>query len=426
MIHLLIRCARWLIPFITVSHVGAADLRAYQHGIDFVAGEADHYRLFWSSAPGHPPLGEQHKRLTSGINCEYFIHDIYTAKIDPQRIQIHPETVIALPEAQEPVSAARNGQGNILLTFEDGSQSDISQSCENHIQQRYQLFDAAMRPLTPLQTVRIAGGHSGHAAAAGSRFVIAYAEGWIDDGGVDGGGTGDDIHLDVIDQHGRVYRHRDIAVDHGVIRDGWPLVAGSAETVIVVWQRVLEGSAYANLMYAVYTPENDSLRVIASPLQTNLVYYRYDVQYLAAVQRFIVVGNYLADGTVPFAGRQIRVRSPSLFAMLLDLQGNVVDQTSGNLPCGQCGQYPNYTLVADAPPAIRHQGVYTQILYPIMPRGWFELQATAVALRPGRYRPGSQNWFPMGTDGVFLDAQQAWFINLSPTGLTPVPVPVTP
>jgi len=415
-----------LLCAVLISGANATDLRAYQHGIDFVAWSDDGYRLFWSSAPGDPPVGEQHKLLRTGEDCEYFIHDIYSAVVNKHSLQIKPKRVIALPEAQEPVSATRNNSGITLLTFEDGSESDISHWCDGHVEQRYQLFDTNMNPLSELKTVSIAGGHSGHAASSGDLFAIAYAEGWIDGHGVDEAGTGDDIHLDIIDSHGVVQRHRGISVDHGNTRDDWPLVAGSPDTVLLIWQRYVADSRYANLMYAVYRTKDDKVIIGPHLLQTELLYYDYDVQYLPDIQRFVVVGNRMANSSVPFAGRKIEVRSPQLFVYLLDRLGNIESHLDDNMTCGQCEGYHHYTMVREVQPAILAQDDKDKIIYPVKPSGLITLRVTAASIQLGSFYKQVQTWFPLGTDGVFLDPLTAYFVNLTPTGLKPIRVSVIP
>lgn len=399
-----------------IAEAAAVDLRGYQHGVDFVPW-GENYRLFWSSAPGDPPIGEQHVPLKQGIKCDYFVHDIYTSEITFPDPKINSETVIALPEAQEPVSAVRNLEGITLLTFEDGSESDISDWCDGRVEQRYQLFDAQMQPLTEINTVSVAGGHSGHAAVSGNNFAIAYSEGWIDGGGVDDAGTGDDIHLDIVDSHGVLRQHRDIAVDHGVVRDGWPLIAGAPESVIVVWQRNGGESSYANLLYSVYLTSQDVFSVDAVQIQADVDYYGFDVQYIPGVQRFLVVGNYLADARIPFAEHEIAVRSPKLFAVLLNLQGEIVARLSNDATCSQCDAYLFYVIVPESQPAININSEQTEVIYPVKPRGWISLFIAADQVRLGSFVKNSHFWFPLGTDGVFTDKHGLFFVNLTPRGV---------
>ena len=371
-------------------------------------------------------MGEQHKLLQPGVDCDYFIHDIYSAIVEKNSLQLQPNLLVSMPEAQEPVSATRNTAGDTLLTFEDGSDSDITSWCDGHVEQRYQVFDANLNPLTELKTVSVAGGHSGHAALSGNLFAIAYSEGWIDGQGVDESGTGDDIHLDVVDNHGILQHHKAIAVDHGATRDDWPLVAGSKDSVLVIWQRYIEDSDYANLMYSVYRPSDD--RVIAGSvlLQSQVLYYHYDVQYLADIERFVVVGNRMTDGEVPLAGHEIKVRSPQLFGYLLDTSGQIVSQLTDNVVCTQCESYHYYAVVREAQPAILERDSEGQVIYPVKPSGLVSLHVTAMKIQLGDFYNHVHWWFPLGTDGIFIDSATAYFASLSPTGIKSLSVSLLP
>ena len=80
-------------------------------------------------------------------------------------------------------------------------------SCEDgnpDINQHAGLWDADLNPLVGYPMTVRTGGHSGHVAALGSRFLVAYSEGWIDGGGVDNLGTGDDVWARVINDDGQV------------------------------------------------------------------------------------------------------------------------------------------------------------------------------------------------------------------------------
>ena len=134
----------------------AADRREYQHGVEFVSMPDGRYWLLWSSSPGNPPEGDQKVILENGGKCKYFNHDIYYSLIDPANPLVNEKQLISLPEAQEPVSAAIAKNGIIALTFEDGSDSDIA-NCDGIIQQRYQVFNQALKPISRLNKVAING-----------------------------------------------------------------------------------------------------------------------------------------------------------------------------------------------------------------------------------------------------------------------------
>jgi len=395
-----------------------ADRREYQHGVEFVPLPDGRYWLLWSSSPGSPPEGDQKVILDNGRKCKYFNHDIYYSLIDPNDPVVKEKQLISLPEAQEPVSAAIAKDGTIALTFEDGSDSDIA-NCDGVIQQRYQLFDQTLKPISRLNKVAINGAHSGHIVAVGNKFVIVYAEGWINEGGVDGAGSANDVLVDVINSRGKRVRHSSIAVDKGSPRDWWPVIAGSDKYAMLVWQRYVPESGYANLMYTLYNPRSNKLVKEISLLKANLVYYHYDVQYLPSINRFLIVGNYVGDTLLHKIGRALSVVSPKAFAFLLDEQGKIIDQWDASLDCQNCPTYFNHPIVRESQPAIYEGGDEgsVKVLYPTKPKGLMAFNITASKIEMQDHIDGDHYWFPLGADGVFLDENTAYFANLTQEGL---------
>ncbi|WP_455201505.1 hypothetical protein [Kaarinaea lacus] len=394
----------------------ASDRREYQHGVEFVPLPDGRYWLLWSSSPGNPPEGDQKVVTKDGEKCKHYNHDIFYSLIDPSDPVVNQQRLIALPEAQEPVSAAISKNGVIAITFEDGSDSDIA-NCDGIIQQRYQLFDRNLNPLSKLKKVAVNGGHSGHIDAVGNRFVIAYAEGWINEGGVDGAGSANDVLLDVISSQGERLFHYQVAVDKGSPRDWWPIVAGSDRYAMMVWQRYVQESNYANLMFALYDPEANALVKEISLLKANLVYYQYDVQYLRSINRFLIVGNYVGDSLLHKIGRVFSVVSPKTFAYLLDTQGNIVDQWDASLDCQNCPTYFNYPIVRESQPAIFQGQNFAKVLYPTKPKGLIAFNITSSTIEMNAHLDGDHYWFPLGADGIFLDENTAYFANLTQQGL---------
>jgi hypothetical protein len=405
------------------ASVLASDRREYQHGVRFIALPDGKYWLLWSSSPGDPPEGDRKVITRDGDKCNYFTHDIYYALIDPQNPVISQQPLVVMPEAQEPVSAAISSEGSILVTFEDGSDSDIA-NCDGVIHQRYKVFDSSLRSVSGLKKVAVNGAHSGHAAAVQDRFVITYAEGWVGGGGVDGAGSANDIHVDVIDAQGKRIHHRGIAVDKGSPRDWWPLVAGSERYAMLIWQRFVEDSDYGNLMFTVYDPQANTLVKEISLIKANLVYYHYDVQYLPAIRRFLVVGNYVGDSLLHKIGRVFSVVSPKTFAYLLDEQGKIIDQWDASLDCDNCGTYFNHPLVRESQPAIlagKGEGQNNvKVIYPTKPKGLLMFTVTASRIEMEDYFEVGHYWFPLGTDGIFLDEKSVYFANLTQQGLKTV------
>jgi hypothetical protein len=394
----------------------AADRREYQHGVEFVPLPDGSYWLLWSSSPGNPPEGDQTVILANGEKCKYFNHDIFYSLINPQNPIVNEKLLISLPEAQEPVSAAIAKDGTIALTFEDGSDSDI-ENCDGIIHQHFQLFDQSLKLMSGLNKVAVDGAHSGHIVAVGNNFVIVYAEGWINDGGVDGAGSANDVLVDVINTRGERVHHRDIAIDKGSPRDWWPMIAGSDRYAMLVWQRFVPGSRYANLMYTIYDPRSNKLVKEISLLKTNLVYYYYDIQYLSSINRFLIVGNYVGNTLLHTLGKNITVVSPKAFAYLLNELGEIVDQWEASLDCENCGSYFSRTIVRESQPAIFEAKESVKVLYPTKPKGLMSFNITASKIEMQGHVEGDHYWFPLGADGIFLDENTAYFANLTQLGL---------
>ena len=402
---------------IEAGNTNAEDRRQYQHGVEFLKQPGGGYWLLWSSAPGDPPNGASKVILKGGSKCEYFTHDIYYSAIDVDNPRITKKPLIVLPEAQEPVSAAMSSQGNILVTYEDGSESDVSEECIGAIQQRYQLFSGALEPRSSVNTVSVRGGHSGHVAAAGDLFTIAYAEGWIEGDGFDNAGTANDIHVEVVNSRGQPAHHRALAVDSGNPRDWWPLIAASPRVALLVWQRFVPGSRYAKLMFTVYDPQSNKLTSEISLLKSNVLYYHYDVQYLQAINRFLVTGTYFGNFLVKTTNGEIMADTAKGFAYLLDESGHVIDQWDARESCNACKTYYTYTFVREAQPAIYNDKATVKVLYPVKPSGWLLLNVTADNIGVSKYIAGGHYWFPLGTDGVFFNEHVAFFANLTPDGI---------
>lgn len=399
----------------------AADRREYQHGVEFVPLPDGRYWLLWSSSPGNPPEGDQKVVKEDGDKCKYFTHDVFYSLIEPNNPMIAENQLISMPEAQEPVSAAIGKNGIIATTFEDGSDSDIA-NCDGIIQQRYQLFDPNLKTVSKVKKVAVNGAHSGHIATVGNRFVIFYAEGWVSGGGVDEAGSANDIFVDVIDARGKLIHHRAIAVDKGSPRDWWPVIAGSDKYAILVWQRFVPDSNYANLMFAVYDPKKNKLAKEISLLKSNLVYYHYDVQYLPSIDRFLVVGNYLGDTLLEKVGAELSVISPKAFAYLLDGEGHIVDQWEGDYSCEVCMSYHTHSLVRESQPAILETKDAVKVLYPTKPKGLLAFNISTSKIELQNYIENDHYWFPLGTDGIFLDENTAYFANLTQQGLKTVTI----
>ncbi len=351
------------------------DKRAYQHGIDFLTLPDGTYTLIWASS-GEPPAGP----LPSGN----WTHDIYYAPIDPQQPAIRPVLLIANPEAQEPASAAISSDGHILITMEDGWNTG------REVAQRYGVYDAALNPILPYPQLIADGGHSGHVTASGARFVVFYAEGWVDGGGVDGLGSGDDVRVAVYDSEGVLEHRLEVAVGEES-RDWWPLAAGSPERVLLLWQRFVPQETYSRLMFALLDAEAGRLVVDAVMLEEAVQYYTYDAVFVPSLNRFLVTGAQL--GGVGFA-------------CLLDEEGKVVAFKTG-LPAP----------VRESQIILRDGIGETLAAQPVAPSGIMVLR-----LRPEniqlKYRLGDDYvWESSGVDGIFLSPDTLYLVATSPAGL---------
>jgi hypothetical protein len=393
-----------------------ADRREYQHGIEFLPAAQGGYWLVWSSSKGDPPAGEQTRILADGTKCSYFTHDVYSAYIDTQQPEINPQRLVALPEAQEPVSGAVAANGAILLTFEDGSDSNITTDCWGRIQQRFTLYDHELTARTKLQTVSTSGAHSGHVAAVGDRFVIGYSEGWDNRGGDDNFGTGKRIFLDVINTQGGLQRSQAV-VNGAHSKDWWPLIAGSSHYALLVWQRYVKQSQRAILMTAIYDPQAGRLLKRPTPLQTEVYYYHYDVQYLSGINRFLVAGNQLGEMVRERTQGNMPLKTQKGFIYLLDEQGDIVARWSASHACEVCGGYHTHPFVREAQPAIYDDAHQVKVLYPVKPKGMLLFAITANSIRLLHYVSDDYYWHSLGTDGIFLNRNTAYFASLSPLGL---------
>ena len=250
--------------------IGGEDLRQYQHGIELIATASGGKLLVWSSS-SNPPTGA----APDGS----WTHNVYAARITG--ITEHRPLIVA-PEAQEPVSAAVTTDGHIMVTVEDGWNSDAP------VAQRFGIYDANLRPILPYPQLIANGGHSGHVAAVGKRFIVFYSQGWIKGGGVDGLGSGRDVFASVYSSNGRLLYQLPIATGG---RDWWPLIAASNRRALLLWQRLAADKTSSQLMYAILDPTTRKLSVPPTLLADSLRYYVYAASYVPAVNRFLITGT---------------------------------------------------------------------------------------------------------------------------------------
>jgi len=349
------------------------DLRSYQHGIDFIPLPDGNYYLFWSTTK-NPPFRSQGT----------WPHDIYYSKIDSANPMIEPVLFISEPEAQEPVSAAIAENGRIMISFEDGWDTP------NTVAQRYGVYDVDLAPIKPYPQMVFDGGHSGHVVAVGNRFVVFYSDEWVDGGGVDELGTGDDVLVKIYNSDGEEERSLAVAVSEAT-RDWWPLVAGSKNRAALIWQRYVPDQLYANLMVSILNPETGGLIKPAITLEKKIAYYTYSIEYLPSIDRFLVAGTYQTGGG---------------FAYLLDGAGQV---TAAN------EQLP--PIIRESQPVIRAMNEQAMAVQAIAPSGVMVLLLTPDSITLDQTITGDHEWQYIGTDGIFISPEMVYMVSLSDLGL---------
>jgi hypothetical protein len=347
------------------------DLREYQHGLSIVPLGDGTYRMVWSSS-SNPPQGSDR----SGN----WTHDIYTSLINPKNLVITPKLLISIPEAQEPASAAISSNGRILITTEDGNDTDYE------VSQRFALFDKNLNAIKSYPQTVMEGGHSGHVAAVGNNFVIFFSEGWVDGGGVDNLGTGDDVYAAIVDSEGVLGKTVNISVGNQN-RDWWPVVAGSPTVAALLWQRYVPSSLSADLYLSLLNPTSGSIIKSAVKITSSVEYYTYNVSYIPSINRFLILGSYASGGG---------------FGYLIDMEGNITGSTT-SLP----------TFVRESEPAIRG----TMAAQAITPGGIALLKLSANSITLHKKITDAYTWQYMGTSGIFLSDTSLYMISLSHRGL---------
>jgi len=344
----------------------AEDHRAWQHGVDLVK-VGDKLLVVWGS-PGNPP------RPNLGGDWQ---HDIYYAWLNTQTkrdaLRVEPHLLVSRPEAQEPPSAAINATGTLLVTTEDGN---------GEINQQAGLWDSSLRVRRNYPITIRRGGHSGHVAAMGERFLVTYGEGWVDRGGFLDHGTGKSIYARIVEDDGTLRKEVRISSGH---RDGWPLVAGSDHNWLVLWQRYPERTLQSVLINAegkvvARRQINDGM-----PLR-----YAYDVEHSSQPALFVVAGTSRDEG----------------FVSLLNLDGDVVKTRQGLPP-----------MVSESRIVLFHDGSQLIGVYPVSPHGVAVVRLSPEAIELVKIINHPYVWDYSGTTGTFIAPDRVLFATLSTTGL---------
>lgn len=357
-------------PGITPPPAVDEDLRAYMHGIEAVKGADGRYAIFFSSA-NLPPTGPAANGSWS--------HDVYVAHWSSADAKISaPKIFIQRPEAQEPVSVARTHDGRTMVTFEDGWDTTYS------VDQRYGVYDDNLQAIAAYPLTVRKGGHSGHVAAVGERFVVFYSEGWVQGGGVDNLGSGDGVYARVYDSAGRaVLGEIEVAPR---VREWWPMVAGSPTRALLLWQQFVAGSTHANLKIALLDPQTGTLSG-RQALQTNVQYYTYKAEYVPAIDRFLITGTTGAgDG----------------FAHLIGVDG----QRTATLAC--------------MPATVREGGIViggTMAYTPAQDNRLLHLSLTPTSIALTGVQSSPLAWSTIGSVGLPRNAAQLHWVSLSKMGI---------
>lgn len=347
----------------------SSDPRSFMHGVG-VADAGDGKKWIFFSSSGLPPRG-----ANSDGNWP---HDVYVGQWSagaPRMSNVH--IFIQRPEAQEPVSIAQNTLGTIFVTFEDGWNTP------NQVNQRYGVYRQDLTPLKPYPNDVASGGHSGHVAAVGERFVVFYSSDWVDGGGVDNLGSGGGVYVSTYDENGALVGQTDVAPKS---REWWPMLAGSPDRALLVWQKFVTGSTSATLAFAMFDPVSGRLDKLGD-LQPAIEYYVYAAGWVDAIKRFLVL-------TTTAQGKGV--------AVLIDELGN------------------RTALLDDLPATVREAnfGVSGKLAYVPARDGrllTLALAPDSIALQAATPAP-----IPWGTTGIvgFETAPGALhFVSLTPTGV---------
>ncbi|MEN2475485.1 hypothetical protein [Burkholderia sp. GS2Y] len=344
------------------------DLRRFMHGIG-VADAGNGNRWVFFSSSGIVPRG--------AMRNGNWPHDVYVGEWLPGKPHLlHVHKFISRPEAQEPVSIAQNARGDIFVTFEDGW------NAPQEVSQRYGVYRRDLKPIKPYPNDVESGGHSGHVATVGERFVVFYSADWVDGGGVDNLGTGNGVYLKTYDAAGRVLNHIAVAPHR---REWWPVIAGSPRNALLVWQKFIEGSTDATLEYALFDPVTAKLDMLG-PLNEAIRYYVYASAYVPAIDRFIVVTTAADDHSV---------------AMLIDPDG----RRTATLGC--------------LPASVRESGIGVSGTHAYVPTHDGRLLTLALAPADISVSGVQRSPIPWGTTGIAgFPARGATmhFVSLTPSG----------
>jgi len=356
----------------TSAAIAQEDHRGWQHGINLLRVDGK-LLLVWGSA-GNPPQKPG----------RHWQHDIHAAWLDDKGEPGATRILVSRPEAQEPPSAAINSKGTLLVTSEDG---------HPRINQQAGLWDRNLRTLRKYPLLVRRGGHSGHAAAMGERFLIAYGEGWVAGGAWRDLGTGANLHARIVGNDGSLGREVTIASGR---RDSWPLVAASDRNWLVIWQRYPERTLHAALVNSAGNAASELRIADDLPLR-----YAYDVAYSPELAAYVVAGTAAA--------------TEQGFMVLVSLAGKVTRLADALPP-----------MASEARLVLGQDGGRPIAAYPISPNGIAVVRLAAESARLAQRIEHPHKWDYTGTAGVFIGPRRLLFATLSPSGLKLVRVDFEP
>lgn len=349
------------------------DRRQYLHGVNLILVDRRYLLVFSSNS--YPP----HRGLQ-------WNHDIFYSWIDPADPRLDVEVLVSHDEAQEPASAAINSQGKLLITNEDGSDG---------INQFASLWNPDLTQIVPYPEMMVRrGGHSGHVAAFHSRFLVVYGEGWIQKGGADDLGTGNDVWGRIIDGNGVAGPEIEIAVSNDT-RDWWPIVAASDAEALVVWQRYHSESdgdgntINSTSLEGAIVDATGSVRTYLR-IASEVEFYVYDVRYLPSLRLYLVLGSDSDGG----------------FGALVDPAGRIVAQRH-RLP----------RTIREARTAVTSGPTGATAVYPTAPTGVAVLAVGNRSINLVDTIAGDVKWDIIGIDGVFVTPNKVLFAAGSINGI---------
>lgn len=367
-------------PSTSEGRESAGDPRRFTHGIGAAKGLHQNVYVFYSRSS----LSADAKDSNAPWS-----HDIYVAVWDADADQLGPSRkFIGEPEAQEPVSVAQNASGTIMLTMEDGWNTD------HGVTQRYGVYNKRLEPVRPYPVEVEPGGHSGHIAAVGDFFIVTYSDGWVDSGGHDDLGSGNGVYAKVYDASGAELH--DINIVHAQ-RAWWPVVAGGNANAMVAWQQLVDPRKPPQLNVALIDPASGRL---GPPIRLHeaLQYYTYSITCLTATERYLILGT-AHDGHG--------------FARLIDSKGRITASLDG-LPA----------TIREAGIAVQDGHSATAATYayiPVTDGQLMQLRIDSDSLSlSGLLEPSegkTVRWHPVGSLGLFTSRGTLNWLSLTPQGL---------